>query len=154
MTQQVRPIPEGFHTITPHLVCSGAADALTFYAQAFGAVRYPILPRITRAGNRQARREILYIRDSSLYTPRDFDISPYFEIIKPTIEYGFDYTKLHWADTPKPPREVAAEDDPFPERVFEGAEGASALRLAVDGELATLVPANENAAAPVSEAAE
>jgi len=123
-------------------------------AQAFGAVRYPILPRITRAGSRQARREILYIRDSSLYTPRDFDISPYFEIVKPTIEYGFDYTKLHWADTPKPPREVAAEDDPFPEGVFEGAEGAPALRLAVDGHLATLVPANENETAPVSEAAE
>jgi len=123
-------------------------------AQAFGAVRYPILPRITRAGSRQARLEILYIRDSSLYTPRDFDISPYFEIIKPTIEYGFDYTKLHWADKPKPPREVAAEDDPFPEGVFEGAEGAPALRLAVDGHLATLAPADENAAVPVSEAAE
>src|SRR3569833_4734319 len=77
----------------------------TLIAQAFDAVRYPILPKITRAGSRQARREILYIRDSSLYTPRDFDISPYFEIIKPTIEYGFDYTKLHCADTPKPPRE-------------------------------------------------
>ena len=123
-------------------------------AQAFGAVRYPILPRITRAGSRQARLEILYIRDSSLYTPRDFDISPYFEIVKPTIEYGFDYTKLHWADTPKPPREVAAEDDPFPEEVFEGAEGAPALRIALDGSLATLVPANENADARVCEAAE
>jgi PhnB protein len=34
----VRPIPEGMHTVTPHLVCDGAADALAFYAQAFGAV--------------------------------------------------------------------------------------------------------------------
>ena len=123
-------------------------------AQAFGAVRYPILPRITRAGSRQARLEILYIRDSSLYTPRDFDISPYFEIVKPTIEYGFDYTKLHWADKPKPPQEVAAEDDPFPEGVFEGAEAAPALRPAVDGSLATLVPAPDNRSTPVSEAAE
>jgi hypothetical protein len=123
-------------------------------AQAFGAVRYPILPRITRAGSRQARLEILHIRDSSLYTPRDFDISPYFEIVKPTIECGFDYTKLHWADKPKPPREVAAEDDPFPEGIFEGAEAAPTLRLAVDGHVATLAPANENGAAPVSEAAE
>src|SRR3569623_2786876 len=123
-------------------------------AQAFGAVRYPILPRITRAGNRQARRELLYIRDSSLYTPRDFDISPYFEIVKPTIEYGFDYTKLHWADTPKPPREEEAEDDPYPERDCAGDGGAPALRLEVDGGLATLVPAIENAAARVSEAAE
>ncbi len=90
-------------------------------AQAFGAVRYPILPRITRASSRQARREILHIRNSSLYMPRDFDISPYFQVVKPTIEHGFDYTTLHWADTPKPPQEVAEEDDPFPEGVFEAA---------------------------------
>ena len=44
MTQQVRPIPEGFHTITPHLVCSGAADALTFYTQAFGAIEMNRMP--------------------------------------------------------------------------------------------------------------
>lgn len=123
-------------------------------AQAFETVRYPILPKVTRAESQAAAEELLEIRHSSLFAPRDFDISPYFEIVKPTIEYGFDYTKLHWADTPKPPREVAAEDDPFPEGVFEGPQGAPALRLAVDGELATLVPANENAAATVPEAAE
>lgn len=95
-------------------------------AQAFGAVRYPILPRVTQAGSRQARREILHIRDSSLYMPRDFDISPYFEIIKPTIVLGFDYTTLHWADTPKPPEEVAGTDDPFPEGVFEAPDLAPA----------------------------
>jgi PhnB protein len=38
MSENVRPIPEGMHTVTPHLVCDGAADALAFYAQAFGAV--------------------------------------------------------------------------------------------------------------------
>ena len=86
-------------------------------AQAFDSVRYPILPRITRAGSRQARREILHIRDSSLYMPRDFDISPYFEIVKPTIVHGFDYTALHWADKQKPLREVAGELGPFPEAI-------------------------------------
>ena len=86
-------------------------------AQAFDAVRYPILPRITRAGSRQARREILHIRDSSLYMPRDFDISPYFEIVKPTIIHGFDYTALHWADKQKPLREVAGKFGVFPETV-------------------------------------
>lgn len=98
------------------LICSG------LIAQAFGAVRYPILPRITEAGSRQARREILHIRDSSLYMPRDFDISPYFAIIKPTIERGFDYTELHWADKPKPLAEVAADDDPFPAGIIEETE--------------------------------
>jgi hypothetical protein len=84
-------------------------------AQAFDAVRYPILPKITRAASRKARREILHIRDSSLYMPRDFDISPYFEIVKPTIVQGFDYTTLHWADKQKPLREVAGEFGVFPE---------------------------------------
>jgi hypothetical protein len=86
-------------------------------AQAFDAVRYPILPRITRAGSKQARREILHIRDSSLYMPRDFDISPYFEICKPTIVHGFDYTALHWADKQRPLQEVAGEFGPFPEAI-------------------------------------
>lgn len=34
----VRPIPGEFHTITPHLVCAGAAEAIEFYQKAFGAV--------------------------------------------------------------------------------------------------------------------
>lgn len=38
MNQAVRPIPEGFRTVTPHLVCAGVADAITFYQKAFGAV--------------------------------------------------------------------------------------------------------------------
>jgi len=33
-----------------------------------------------------ARREMLEIRHHSLYAPRDFDISPYFAVVKPTIE--------------------------------------------------------------------
>ncbi len=52
------------------------------------AVRYPILPKITLAGSRQAREQILEIRHSSLYCPRDFDISPYFNVVKPTIRAG------------------------------------------------------------------
>jgi PhnB protein len=38
MNQPVHPVPEGFHTVTPHLVCEGAAEAIAFYQQAFGAV--------------------------------------------------------------------------------------------------------------------
>ena len=33
----VRPIPEGFSTVTPHLIIAGAAKALDFYVEAFGA---------------------------------------------------------------------------------------------------------------------
>ncbi|CAN5343086.1 VOC family protein [soil metagenome] len=34
----VKPIPEGMHTITPHLVCKNAAEAIEFYKKAFGAI--------------------------------------------------------------------------------------------------------------------
>lgn len=34
---QVKPIPEGMHSVTPHLVCDGAAEAIEFYKKAFGA---------------------------------------------------------------------------------------------------------------------
>jgi hypothetical protein len=74
-------------------------------AQAFETVRYPILPRVTQIESRQARRDILEIRHSSLYAPRDFDISPYFEVVKPTILGGFNYKAMHWADLPLPPVE-------------------------------------------------
>ena len=74
----------------------------TMIAQAFGLVRYPILP-IYRPSPPGAtadaeQEELLQIRHHSLYVPRDFDISPYFAIIKPTIEHGFDYRKLHWEE--------------------------------------------------------
>jgi len=76
-------------------------------AQAFESVRYPILPKVTRTESRVARRELLEIRHHSLYAPRDFDISPYFAVVKPTIENGFEYKRLHWADLPLPPVEEA-----------------------------------------------
>lgn len=34
----VKAIPEGMHSLTPHLVCAGAAKAIDFYTAAFGAV--------------------------------------------------------------------------------------------------------------------
>ena len=79
-------------------------------AQAFGRIRYPILPVITREfrENRLARAqrsEILHIRHHSLYAPRDFDLSPYFQIVKPTIEAGFDYRGLRWSEE-APPHDV------------------------------------------------
>jgi len=61
-------------------------------------VQYPILPKITLTRSRQAIEQILEIRHSSLYCPRDFDISPYFNVVKPTIAKGFDYKTLQWVD--------------------------------------------------------
>jgi PhnB protein len=33
----VKPVPDGYHTVTPYLIVRGAAGAIDFYRQAFGA---------------------------------------------------------------------------------------------------------------------
>jgi uncharacterized glyoxalase superfamily protein PhnB len=33
----VKPVPDGMHTVTPHLICAGASEAIEFYKKAFGA---------------------------------------------------------------------------------------------------------------------
>jgi uncharacterized glyoxalase superfamily protein PhnB len=40
----VKPVEDGMHTITPHLVCAGAAEAIAFYQRAFGAEEVMRLP--------------------------------------------------------------------------------------------------------------
>jgi hypothetical protein len=72
-------------------------------AEAFQSMRYPILPEVITAqscdvDSKQCYEEMLAIRHHSLYTPRDFDLSPYFKIIKPTIESGFDPHNIMWVD--------------------------------------------------------
>jgi hypothetical protein len=73
-------------------------------AQAFESVRYPILPEVVfeRSDDpacNDSYQEVLHIRHHSLFVPRDFDVSPYFQIIKPTIEQGFDPHLLTWGTT-------------------------------------------------------
>jgi hypothetical protein len=75
----------------------------TLIAQAFGAVRYPVLPVITRKrdgnpGRADQIRELWRIRHHSLYVPRDFDISPFFEVVKPRIAKPFDYQHAPWSE--------------------------------------------------------
>ena len=101
------------------LIALGSGDPTraicsSLIAQAFAMVRYPILPVMTREPRSDPEgayhvREILHIRHHSLYTPRDFDISPYFRIVKPTIEAGFDYRCLVWADESTDLPQVDAE---------------------------------------------
>ena len=37
MAETVKPIPDGYHSVTPYLVVDGGARAIEFYKQAFGA---------------------------------------------------------------------------------------------------------------------
>lgn len=98
----------GFGSGVPtQVICS------SLIAHAFGKVRYPILPEVTPGSEPVARglrgwlaRRPLGVaglfRTSpiTLTTPRDFDISPYFEVIKFNIleETRFDYRKIRWAE--------------------------------------------------------
>jgi len=97
------PVPTRFRR---RMIALGSGDPTraicsTLIAAAFQEINYPVLPCVTRSsgadysGNAQAT-EVFHIRHHSLYTPRDFDLSPYFAIIKPTIEAGFDYHGLVW----------------------------------------------------------
>jgi len=69
-------------------------------AMAFQSVKYPILPERLQPCEEDEGdecRELYHIRHHSLFAPRDFDVSPYFEIVKPTIYQDFDPHKLLWA---------------------------------------------------------
>lgn len=44
MMANVNPIPEGFHSITPHIICSDAGKAIDFYVKAFGATEVCRMP--------------------------------------------------------------------------------------------------------------
>ena len=35
--KKVKPVPDGYHTVTPYLACADAAQAIAFYKKAFGA---------------------------------------------------------------------------------------------------------------------
>ncbi|QDH71129.1 C40 family peptidase [Marilutibacter alkalisoli] len=75
----------------------------TLIAQAFHSIRYPILPLAIRRDRAtpdcpDCFDEVLHIRHHSLFAPRDFDVSPYFRIIKPTLDQGFDHRSVQWSD--------------------------------------------------------
>lgn len=74
----------------------------TMIAAAFHSVHYPILPDSALHTNHDSATyevspyvasEVTNLRHDGLFTPRDFDISPFFQVIKPTIEGGFDFRR-------------------------------------------------------------
>ncbi|RAP64653.1 glyoxalase [Achromobacter sp. HZ01] len=67
-TPASKPIPEGMHTLTPHIVCEGAAQAIDFFKKAFNA------QEITRlAGpNGKVMHAAVRIGDSVLMLMDDF----------------------------------------------------------------------------------
>jgi Permuted papain-like amidase enzyme, YaeF/YiiX, C92 family len=108
-------------------------------AAAFDKVGFPIVPQVASQNHDQVRRgsflsTLLWFANDSrsrfifrrshptLITPRDFDLSPYFEIVKfDVVEPSrFDYSKIVWAENEEEPavRPVAGGDVP-PGRLFD-----------------------------------
>ena len=90
----------------------------TMIAEAFGSVQFPILPIIKQHKDKGVQ---FYKRNPKLYTPSDFDYSPYFEIIKyPIFEVGEHavYRNLPWnedamnSDREPPETENTPEEEP------------------------------------------
>jgi len=93
------------------VICSSLLGRL------FARVGFPVLPQVEfPTTDREVRRGgllgrvlghesehftgLFRVRHPTLLTPRDFDLSPYFEVVKfNVIEAGtFDYERIHWAD--------------------------------------------------------
>jgi PhnB protein len=55
MKNQVKPIPNGYHSVTPYLIVHNAAEALAFYGKAFGAKE---MFRMPGANNKITHAEI------------------------------------------------------------------------------------------------
>lgn len=68
MTTKARPIPAGYHTVTPHIVIRDAANAIEFYKNAFGAKE---LGRMPGPGGKLMHAEI-QIGDSRIMIADEF----------------------------------------------------------------------------------
>lgn len=96
------PLPSRFRR---RLIAFGSGDPTrgicsTLIAQAFQNVRYPILPRSASGCSETAaassEQDCLDMRHYSHFTPRDFDLSPYFAVVKPALVMQFNYQQLRW----------------------------------------------------------
>ncbi len=61
----------------------------TLIAEAYQTVGYPILPALIKVEDKKGET-VSVARHFTHYVPGDFDLSPYFRIVKPTIERGFE----------------------------------------------------------------
>lgn len=68
MKKDVSYLPEGYHNVTPYLIVNGAAKAIEFYKQAFGAVE---IMRFGKTGDKIGHAE-LQIGDSKIMLADEF----------------------------------------------------------------------------------
>ena len=69
MSSRIKPIPSGFHTLTPHLVVKGASKAIEFYKRAFGAEE---IRRVPGPDGKSLLHADLKIGDSHIFLVDEF----------------------------------------------------------------------------------
>jgi PhnB protein len=69
MAQAIKAVPDGHHTVTPHLVVRDGARAIEFYKQAFGAVEHG---RLAAPGGGKVMHAELSIGDSRIFLCDEF----------------------------------------------------------------------------------
>jgi PhnB protein len=69
MTIRVNAIPDGLHTVTPHLALKGAGEAIEFYAKAFGAQE---LVRMPGPDGKSIMHAEIKIGDSTIFLRDEF----------------------------------------------------------------------------------
>ena len=102
--------------LTREVICS------SMLARAFDNVGFPIMPTVVSPGNGLgAHGRLAFFRrgpdgeppvfrhpSPCVVTPRDFDLSPYFDVVKfnavDVDEAHFDYRRIRWADDDRPPQ--------------------------------------------------
>ena len=117
-------IPRRFRRAALHFGRRSEVICSTMLARAFANVGYPVLPRVSideiaphttwlrrlLGRNGHGARALYCEEDPALITPRDFDLSPYFDIIKFNHLAGnsFDYRRIEWATGPETPDRAPA----------------------------------------------
>jgi hypothetical protein len=133
----VRIIPDRFRRAALHFGSGQATEVIcsSLLGRLFQRVGFPILPTVEFPEGADAvplppRRSfvrrllghesgqftgIFRMRHPTLLTPRDFDLSPYFAIVKfNTVAAGrFDYQQIHWADERPPAAALLATEEPI-----------------------------------------
>lgn len=84
MAKQANPVPEGYRTVTPYLCVRGAAEAIRFYAEAFGAKELAKFP----APDGRIRHAEIAIGDSRMLVSDEFPEMPDALIASPTALRG------------------------------------------------------------------
>ena len=95
------PVPSRYRR---SLIAFGSGDPTkaicsTLVAQSFQSIKYPILPRELNSQKENRfymDKLIMQKRHYSHFTPRDFDLSPYFKVVKPTIDNDFNHKDIKW----------------------------------------------------------